>query len=193
MATITVDLRALTGTFETDMKRAEKSWRGTSKDMQNSAKQIGVALGAAAAAGITALAALTKQAINTGDELAKMSQKVGVGVEALSRLGYAAGQSGVELAQLQSGLVKLAKNASDAAQGTGTAVQGFQALGIAVKNADGSLKNTDVLLKEIATKFAGYEDGANKTALAVNLFGRAGAELIPLLNEGAHVLQQIVE
>lgn len=173
------------------MKRAEKSWRSTSKGMQDSAKQIGLAIGAASVAGVTALAALTKQAINTGDQFAKMSQKVGVGVESLSRLGYAAGQSGVELAQLQSGLVKLAKNASDAAQGTGTAVQGFQALGIAVKNADGSLKNTDVLLKEIATKFAGYEDGANKTALAVNLFGRAGAELIPLLNEGADGIQEL--
>jgi len=83
--------------------------------MQEDFKRAGAAIGVALAAGVTAMAAITKQAINTGDEFAKMSQKVGVSVESLSRLGYAAGQSGVELGQLQSGLVKLAKNASDAA------------------------------------------------------------------------------
>ena len=51
--------------------------------------------------------------------------------------------------------------------------------------ADGHLKDTRALIAEVADKFAGYADGASKTALAVELFGRTGAELIPILNGGA--------
>ena len=40
-----------------------------------------------------------------------------------------------------------------------------------------------MLFGEIATKFAGMADGAGKTALAMTLFGKAGAGLIPLLNQ----------
>ena len=58
-------------------------------------------------------------------------------------------------------------------------------MGISIKNTDGSLKSSGQVLDEVANKFAGYEDSATKTALAVQLFGRAGADLIPLLNAGS--------
>lgn len=191
MPTITVDLKAKTGTFETDIQRSSKQAQKHFREMERAAKQFGVALGAAAVASVTALAALTKKSIDAADNLAKMSQKVGVSVETLSTLGYAADRSGVSIESLQGGLVKLAKNAGDAAIGTGEAIKGFDALGISVKDAEGKLKNNDVLLREIAAKFATFEDSAQKTALAVNIFGRSGAELIPLLNEGADGIQEL--
>jgi hypothetical protein len=190
---ISIVLEALTGSFETDMKRASKSAEKAAKQVQEDWKKVGIVLGGAIASGAAALTALTKGAINTADELSKTAQKVGIAVESLSTLKYAAEQSGVGVEQLQGGLVKLAKNASDAGMGVGAAVNGFDALGISVKNADGSLKGTDKLLGEIATKFAGYRDGAEKTALAVNLFGRAGADLIPLLNEGERGIEALKE
>ncbi len=188
---ISIILEALTGTFETDMKRAGKAADKAAKEAQEAWSRAGVVIGAGIVAAVSALTILTKKSIDTAGALFEMSQKVGVSVESLSTLKFAAEQSGVGVDQLQSAMVKLAKNASDASQGIGTAVNGFDALGISVKNADGSLKDTDVLMRELATQFAKYEDGANKTALAVNIFGKAGAELIPLLNEGAEGIGEL--
>ncbi|MGI9215353.1 MAG: hypothetical protein ACR2HS_06980, partial [Gammaproteobacteria bacterium] len=61
----------------------------------------------------------------------------------------------------------------------------LSAMGISVKNTDGTLKSSSIVLGEIADKFATYEDSANKTAIATQLFGKSGAELIPLLNAGS--------
>ncbi|HRS90179.1 MAG TPA: phage tail tape measure C-terminal domain-containing protein [Smithellaceae bacterium] len=132
-----------------------------------------------------------KNTIDAADQLSKMAQKVGVSTESLSTLKYAASISGVELEKLQTGLVRLSRNAMDVQLGLKTASEGFDALGISVKNAAGDFKTTEELLKEIATKFAQMPDGITKTALATKLFGRAGAELIPMLNLGSAGIEQL--
>lgn len=132
------------------------------------------------------LLALVKQSIDAGDELNKLSQKVGVSVESLSALKYAGDLSGVGLEALATGIKKLSVNMNEvAAGGTSDAADAFKALGINVKDAAGNLKSADALLLEVAGQFEGIEDGAGKTAAAVALFGRSGADLIPLLNQGA--------
>lgn len=137
----------------------------------------------------TVFAGFIKAQIDAQDELFKMSQKIGIATDELSKLQYAAKLADVDTAQLQTGLVKLSKGMSETARGTGEAYNAFTAMGISVKNTDGSLKSSSQLLGEVADKFAGYEDGASKTALAVAIFGRSGADLIPLLNAGREGLK----
>ena len=48
-------------------------------------------------------------------------------------------------------------------------------------------------MKKIADKFAVMKDGSEKTALALDLFGRAGAKLIPMLNEGSAGISELQE
>lgn len=134
------------------------------------------------------LAAFVKSSIDAADEMGKLSQRVGVGTEALSALNYAASLSDVSTESMANGLKKLAVNAADTAKGTGEARDAFAALGINVKDSTGNLKGADVLMGEVAAQFAQFEDGAAKTALAVKLFGKAGADLIPMLNAGAQGL-----
>lgn len=140
-------------------------------------------------AAATVFAGFIKAQIDAQDELFKMSQKIGIATDELSKLKYAAKLADVDTAQLQTGLVKLSKGMSEAARGTGEAYNAFSAMGISVKNTDGTLKSNSQLLGEVADKFAGYEDGASKTALAVAIFGRSGADLIPLLNAGREGLK----
>lgn len=184
---IVIDLLMRTGMFETDVARAEKAL----DKFQKRAVQMGAAVGAAVVAAGTALAVMVKQSINSMDDLTKLAQSVGTTTEDLSALAYAADLSGVSQDNLGTALTRLTKNASDAAQGIGEAQKGFNALGISVKDAEGNLKSSDQLLQEVAGKFAQFEDGANKTALAVNLFGKSGADLIPLLNAGAEGIQDM--
>lgn len=148
-----------------------------------------LATGAAAIAAGVGLAVLTKSALNNMDALAKQSQMAGVTVESLSALSYAAELSGVSQEDLTKSMVKLTKGMSDAKQGTGEALKGFQALGIDVEKLGGA----DGALEAIAEQFAGMEDGAGKTALALALFGKAGAAMIPLLNGGADGLRKMNE
>lgn len=133
----------------------------------------------------TVFAGFIKAQINAADALNDMSERTGVAVDELSKLQYAAKLSDVTTEQLQGGLVKLSRGMSDASKQTGEAYNAFTALGISVKNNDGTLKSSSQVLGELADKFAGYENGAAKTALATAIFGRSGAELIPLLNQGS--------
>ena len=59
-----------------------------------------------------------------------------------------------------------------------------QKLGIAVNNADGSLKPSDQLLGEIADKFQDLPNGPEKAAVAMDIFGRSGQKMITMLNGG---------
>lgn len=125
--------------------------------------------------------------------LADMAQKTGVTVEELSALGYAAQQSGSDLQTLDAGLRGLSNTATDAANGSKKAADSFAVLGIKVRDGNDELKSSGDLLLEIAEQFAQYEDGAAKSALAQDLFGKAGRDLIPLLNKGAAGIEELTK
>lgn len=180
---IVIDLLMKTGAFSTDAKRAEKEIKQLGQSIKNYATVAAAATSAAA----LGFAYMTKQAINNMDALAKQAQMAGVTVESLSALSYAADLSGLSQEALTSSMVKLTKGMSDAKQGTGEALKGFQALGIEVNK----LGTADSAMELIAEQFAGMQDGAEKTALAVALFGRSGAQMIPFLNSGAEGLRQM--
>ncbi|HEV8642377.1 MAG TPA: phage tail tape measure protein [Methylomirabilota bacterium] len=186
------ELSATAAKFEADLGRARKAL-GFTKGQFESLKSAATAASAGIAAAVTALAAITKSTANAGDQLAKMSQKVGVSVEDLSALKHAANLSDVSLEQLQVGLGRLARNMSDASMGSGEAAQHFKALGITVANADGSLRPIRDVLLEVSDRFAGMTDETRKAALAQELFGKSGLELVPLLNQGSAAIKAQME
>ena len=71
------------------------------------------------------------------------------------------------------------------------ASKAFNELQIEVKNADGTLRSADEVMLDIATRFKDMEDGPNKVALAMKLFGKSGAELIPMLNQGGDAIDKM--
>src|SRR5579884_692398 len=139
---------------------------------------LGVALSAAG------LAAMVRSALESADALNKLSQRVGITVEALSTLVPAAELSGVSAQTFETGLKKLATTMFEAATGSEESARRLKALGVAFQNQDGTLCATDAVLLDLADRFQAMPDGAQKSALAVQLFGKSGAELIPFLNQG---------
>lgn len=113
-----------------------------------------------------------------------MAQKIGVAVEPLQQLDYAAKLSGVSTDALSIGLRKLSMSAYEASKGGKEAKDNFAALGVRATSSDGALRPVDELLGDLAEKFHEMPDGTKKTALAMRVFGRSGAEMIPLLNKG---------
>ena len=151
----------------------------------------GLLAGLGASLSVAGFAVMIKNAIDTADQLNKLSQKIGISVEALSTLRFAAQLSDVSLETLQQGIKGLSQTIAEANTGVGDGAQVFAALGVSVRNTDGSLKSTEAVLLQVADGFASLEDGAVKTALAVKLFGKSGMEMIPFLNQGAAGISQL--
>lgn len=146
------------------------------------------AVGAAGLAMAAALVVGMRSTINTADELTKSAQKFGIPVEELSRMKHAADLSGVSLETLGKGMQRLSRNMFDAEMGLKAPQRAFDALGISIRNTDGTMKTSSEIMTEVAGRFSTMKDGVEKTALAMTLFGRAGAELIPMFNSGAEGL-----
>jgi hypothetical protein len=189
LGSLVVSLAMDTAKFTGDIGKAARG-------MDNLAKQagkIGVALGASVAAGATALGYLVKSSIDAADASSKLAQSVGVTTEELTALTYAADLSGVSQDDLAASLAKLARHAAEAAAGGKGAAAVYEAMGIAITDGNGNLRSTTELLGDVAEKFASYENGAAKTALAQDLFGKSGAKLIPFLNSGRAGLKEMAD
>lgn len=187
-----VVLGADTAALDKGLKDAQGSLASFAKSVTSIAAGIG--LEKMLEGFVSSSVAAIKAGIELGDQLNKMSQKAGLSVEELSKLKFAAELSDVSIEALGKSLGKLSKAlvaaGSDASSQAGRA---FAALGVEVKNADGSLRGSSDVLSDIAEKFSTYRDGAEKTSLAIALFGKAGASLIPLLNQGADGLRDASE
>lgn len=140
--------------------------------------------GAVAALGVTAFAGWVKGAIDSADALSDLSEQTGIAATKLSEYQYAAQMSGTSIDTLSTGFKALAKGIADNDDA-------LKSMGVATRDAAGNLRGTDQVLEDVAEKFAGYEDGAAKSALAMQLFGKAGQEMIPFLNNGKEGLAEL--
>ena len=173
-------------------KAALASVKANLEGLSSAASKVnGVLAGLGAALSLGALVAAGKAALDTADNLSKLSQKTGISVESLSLLKPIAEQSGISLEGLAKGMQKLATAMVEAAGGSKEQVETFSRLGVSVKDAAGQLRPTEEVLLDLADAFAAMPDGAEKSALAVRLFGKSGVELIPFLNQGRAGIEQL--
>lgn len=174
-------LSADTAKFQSDLGRAQrvadKFGREVGRTLGNLAGML-LALGGAAGFG-----ALVKGQIDAADEALRLSQQVGLSVEQLSAYQVAARLADVSNEQLTVGLRQLSKNQAEFVAGSGEAADAFRALGITQEQVNAMNGDTAALFELVVGKLSSFEDGANKTAIAMKIFGRSGAELIPLINE----------
>ncbi len=189
---MTQDRAQLLITAVDQTRSAFDSIRGNLAKLGDESNRVkGMLAGLGVSLSVAGFAAMIKGAIDAADQLNKLSQKIGISVEALSTLRFAAQLSDVSLETLQKGIKGLSQNITEANTGIGDGAQVFDALGISVRNADGSMKSTEAVLLQVADVFANLEDGAVKTALAVKLFGKSGMDMIPFLNQGAAGITQL--
>jgi hypothetical protein len=178
-------ITADSGPFSAELKKAEGKLERFSSQARANLAKIGTAFAALGAAAIGGLAVMVKESINAADEIGKMSDRLGIATEELSALGFAAQQSGSSLEGFEKGALQLNKAISAAATSTGKAADTFVKLGVSVTDAGGKTRSTTDVFRDLAERFKDMESGAQKSALAQELFGRTGADLIPLLNQGA--------
>jgi len=147
-------------------------------------RMVGAGMTAVGGGIVGGLMAMTKQAATYGDEIAKASKKTGMATEDISRLRYAAERSGVGFGGLESALARMARSASEAAGGAAMYSEAYDRLGVSVTDANGELKGGEQLFREVAEGLKNVDNATERAALAQEIFGRSGAQLLPLLNEG---------
>lgn len=195
LGVLTLDLVAKTGGFTGPIDKAardlDKQTKGMSKSLDgfaSSLKTIGAGIAGfvsgAAIAGFTGLAIGIKKTVDSMDELSKSAQKVGLTTEELSKLAYAGDLADVSLETLTSSLGKLTKAQAAALDTSSKTAEVFDALGIAVKNADGSLRSSSEVLGDFAQRFQELGGSPEAVAAGFQIFGRSFQELIPLLKDG---------
>lgn len=148
-------------------------------------------VGLAASIGLLGLANAAKEAVQFADSLAKTADKVGVSVDALQKLRFAAEQSGVNTNTLDMALQRFARRAGEAANGTGELVKEFDALGISTDNADGTIKTTEELLYEYADAIGNATSQQEKLRLAFKGFDSEGAALVNLFRNGSEEVRAL--
>lgn len=183
MPQLTIDISARLASFQDSLDKIGRQGEQMAGRLNKAFAVVkGSLAGIGASLSVGAFAAFVKSGIDAADELNKLSQKVGVTVESLSALQYAAKLSDVSTEQLQSGLARLSRVASEASGGTGDAADAFRALGVAIKDSQGNLRGTEDLILDIADRFSKMDDSAAKSAIALKLF--RSVDLIPFLNQG---------
>lgn len=177
IATLTIDLNAKLANLQASFDKAAQLSEKSAKRMEAAFNGVNTAL-ATLGAGISVagIVGFTKSAIDAADSANDMAQKYGLAVEDIAAFDLAARQSGVTLEDVGAGLKAFSKFALENSD--------------ALKAAGISTTSTRESFMQFADVVKALPDGLEKSALAQKAYGKAGADLIPLLNLGSQGLQE---
>lgn len=162
---------------------------GISKFLKTSLLGALTAVGAASAS----LFAMTTKSAEATDRIDKMSQRLGMSRQAFQEWDFILSQNGVSIDQMQGGMKNLSQRMNDVIEGTGKGTELFKKLGVSVKDSSGAVKKQEDVFYETVKALQGMEDGIEKAALAQELFGRNGQELLPMLNASKGSIDEMTE
>lgn len=120
-----------------------------------------------------------------GTQLEDQSAQLGLTTDELQRYGLAAQLSGSSQEGLAKGIAKLQQNMEGGSKA-------FDAIGVSLRNADGSAKSTSQVMREAGLAIGALEDSSERTKRAIELFGREGNKLVPMFADGAEGLDKML-
>ena len=157
------------------------------------AAKWGTAIVAGAAAAGAGVMKLAMNSATAADEIDKMSQKIGLSKEGYQEWSYVLGQNGMDISSLQMGMKTLVTQMDGVVGGSKTSIEMFDKLGLSVTDASGALKDQETMMNEVMLALADMPNGTEKARLATELFGRSGAELMPMLNQGSGAMLELTQ
>lgn len=179
-------------------QQAAQTEKTITSKLGGAAKKVGAAaalgVGAVAAGTIAAGKALTGMANDVskaGDEIDKMSQKIGISTTAYQEWGYVFERSGADINNLQTGMKTLSGVITDAANGSEGAAKKLEAVGISLEEINGLSQEEQLSL--VITKLQEMGEGAERTAAASDLLGRSATDMAAVLNMTAEDTQALID
>lgn len=170
--------------YKKGINSAEKSGKSFGQTLTSGLKVAGKAMAAlytGTVAVASAIAKITLSAVKYGDEIAKESQKLNMSMEGYQKWSTMLEMAGTSIDVMSMGMKTFTGILDEASKGNATALLTLQKLGLGYEDFAGL--SVEDSLKKVVEQFQRMEQGAEKTQLAVDLFGRSGQELLPLLNQ----------
>ena len=188
IGSLVVKLAAETSEFQADLGRSARMLDKHANEMKASLQQVASVAKTAFAVviGATSVAALrdfVTQTLEASAALQDLAEQTGASAAALSGFAPVATISGTAMDAIGGKLAKLSKGLAGVDDETAGATKALQFLGIRAKDASGNLRDPAEVMNDIALKLAEFEDGAGKTAIAMELFGKSGAAMLPFLKD----------
>lgn len=150
---------------------------GGIKTLVNGIKQVG-----------SAIVDTVKDSGAFADDINTMAKQFNLSTSELQAFSRAAELIDVDLSTITKSMSKLTKNMSSSSEGI---VSSFEKLGIATKNADGSLRDSNTVFFETIDALGKITDETEQDSLALQIFGKSAAELGTLINGGANELKNL--
>jgi hypothetical protein len=150
---------------------------------------VGARVAAAGAAIVGPIIAASKRFADFGDQIHKMSARTGIGAQALSELKFAAEQSGATLESVETAARRMQRTIVDAADGSTSAVEALDRLGLSAGQLAGLAPEDQ--FTAIADRLAAIPDPTTRAAAAMELFGKSGTQLLPMLAGGAAGIEKL--
>lgn len=172
------------------LNRFEKSVGGIRTGLGTLTKSLAT-LGVALSVG-TVIGA-TKRALEYAASLGETAQQLGVTTEALQVFRFAGSQVGIKTEEMDILLRKLSDSIAEAGQGSKQQAESFNELGVNVKLANGELKNTDGVLREMAEGFKNMKNEQDLVRVGTDLMGKSGAKAASLLAGGAEGIDEFTK
>lgn len=163
-------------------------------------KGVGAALAAGVAAIGTAAVSAGKSLVNMAvdsaayaDEMITQSTVTGMSVESLQAYSYAADLVDVSLDTLTGSMAKQVKSMSSARDGSKSMQEAYDKLGVSVANSDGTLRDSETVYWETIDALGKMQEGAERDALAMQIFGKSAQELNPLISQGSAGIAELTD
>ena len=148
------------------------------------------AVTAATSAMTGAIVGATNDVASYGDQVDKMSQKLGLSAAAYQQWDYVLGQAGADINSMSVGMKTLTNKLDDAKNGSESAQAMFAALGLSME--DLSSMSREEVFEATIYGFQGMADSTERAALANDLFGKSGQELTPLFNSSVEDTKALI-
>ena len=189
---LAVNLTMETAAFQRGATIAEKRAEGMRAKFAGVGKSV-AGIGTALVGGVivAGLANVVGGAFEMASSMSEAAEKVGLTVEALQELRFAAQQTGVANEQLDAAIVRLSKSMGDLQLGEKEAVDAFAAIGLAAEDLKG--KTPDEALRIVADRLNKIPDAATRVAIGQDLMGRGFSKLLPLINGGSEALNKYAD
>jgi hypothetical protein len=136
-----------------------------------------------------AMISMTKESATFADNIITLSMQTGQSTQQLQEFAYASELIDVSVDTLQGSLTKLTNNMQDTMNGTGNAKASFEALGVSVTNADGSMRSANDVFYETIDALGQVKNETERDAMSMDIFGRSAQDLNPLIIQGSQTLK----
>ena len=166
----------------------QKTGKGFAGKLAKGLAVGGAAIAAGSAAALVGIVKGAKGVSEYGDNVDKMSQKLGLSSDAYQKWDYVLNLAGTDMGSMTTGLKTLTNKFDDAKNGSEGAQEMFSKLGISMEDA--SKMSREDLFQAAINGLQGMEDTTERAALANDLFGKSGQNLAPLFNQSAKATKE---